>query len=206
MDIKIKVGIILIGLYIIIISNSCGKNGLGCANTTYNFEIGVKAYPNRDSIRVGDTVWLEINVPTTLTDISSNTVVNYSGATNLGSAIGLIKLIGKNNAIGAANMFNYYLVKGININNPNTENTREYKFTENDNRYIFKLGIISKEKGAFKIFVSNATSVYRKNETCTKAGFEINFENTDQHLYLNKIIAPDVDLLPGGGVYLFKVY
>lgn len=150
MAIKIN-WIVVLGISTIIFLNSCGKNGLGCINTTYNFQIGVKAYPNRDSIRVGDTVWLEINAPISLTDISSNTVVNYSGATNLGSAIGFIKLIGKNNAIGAANMFNYYLVKGININNPNTENTREYKFTENDNRYTFKLGIISKEKGAFKI-------------------------------------------------------
>lgn len=55
------------------------------------------------------------------------------------------------------------------------------------------------------MFVSNASNVFRKNNNCTKANFEINFKNTNQHLNLNKISFPDVDLSEGGGVYLFRV-
>ena len=45
-----------------------------CANTTYNFEIGVKAYPDEDSIHVGDTIWFEINESTALKDMIRNGV------------------------------------------------------------------------------------------------------------------------------------
>lgn len=205
MAIKIN-WIVVLGISTIIFLNSCGKNGLGCANTTYNFQIGVKAYPDRDSIFVGDTLWLKINGPTSLKDIESNRIVDYSGAENLGSAIGFAKLISNNNAIDAANSFNYYLIKGVNVSNPYINKVREYLFSESNNKYVFQLGIIPKEKGGFKVFVGSSANVYRKNDKFTKAYFKINFEDTNQHLYFNKIIAPDVDLQPGTGVYLFKVY
>lgn len=54
------------------------------------------------------------------------------------------------------------------------------------------------------MFVSNASNVFRK-KNCTKANFEINFKNTNQHLNLNKISFPDVDLSEGRSVYLFRV-
>ena len=206
MDTKLKWIITLMGFCVIIISNSCGKLCLEGPSAAFNFQIGVRAYPDKDSIRVGDTVWLEVNAPTHLIDRNTNKVIDYSGAENLGSAIGFIKLLGKNNAKDAANNFNYYLIKGLSLNNPSTEKIREYRFSESNNNYTFKLGIIPKEKGIFKIFVSNAANVYRKGDKCTKANFEINFGNTNQHLYFNNILAPDVDLQPGAGVYLFRVY
>jgi len=54
------------------------------------------------------------------------------------------------------------------------------------------------------MFVSNASNVYKNNDKCTKANFEINFKNTNQHLLLNQISFPDYHLTEGGGVYFSR--
>src|SRR5689334_11622357 len=70
----------------------CNKR-LDCANTVYSFEMGIKAYPDKDSINVGDTIWLEVNEPTTLKDVFSGKMIDYSGAVNLGSFVSFSKLV-----------------------------------------------------------------------------------------------------------------
>ncbi len=67
-----------------------------CRGAVYNFEMGIKAYPDKDSINVGDTVWLEVNEPTTLTDVQTGRTINYSEAANLGLTIGIAELISVN--------------------------------------------------------------------------------------------------------------
>lgn len=205
MDIKINWIIACIGFSVIIVSNGCGKKGIGCANTTYDFEIGVKAYPNKASIHLGDTLWVEINAPTRLKDIATNTIVDYSGATNLGSAIGFGRII-TNTVAASANSFNYNLITGVQVTNPNISQIREFLFVQSNNNYVFKLGIIPKEKGVFGIGFSNAANVYRGSDKCTKASFKIDFENTPQHYYLNPIInSSNSDTTKSSGSYYFKV-
>jgi hypothetical protein len=182
------------------------KKGLLCKPKTHSFVLGIKAYPDADSIKIGDTLWLEVNEPTTLFDRVSSAPVDYSKAKNLGTSIAFGKLLG----IGLfedqnASKFAYILKVGIPDQRPDSSKYRDYLFSELNGKYQFKLGIIPKEKGVFKMFVSNASNVFRKNEECTKAGFQINFTQTNTHYYLNKVVAPDVDLTGPGGAYLFKV-
>lgn len=86
---------------------------------------------------------------------------------------------------------------------PNTNQIRAFLFEERDNRYLFKLGVIPQQKGIYGIGFSDAVNVYRKSDNCTKAGFAINFENTNQHHYLN----PNYNSSPSevSGYYV-KVY
>ena len=186
------------------IFSTCKKH-FGCAENVYSFQIGIKAYPDKDSIRIGDTIWIEINTPTQLKDIQSGRIINYSEAENLGSGISLAELIEKDSIKDAANDFSYILKKGISVDNPLINKVREFVFVEENNAFLFKIGVVPKKRGIYKMFVSNAANVYRKNDKCTKASFEINFENTNQHLYFNKIVLPYYNLPQGGGVYLFKV-
>lgn len=197
-----KIFILLAG--VITITSSCGK--LCLTDTAFNFQISVKAYPDRDSIRIGDTIWLEINAPTSLQDISSKKIVDYSGTENLGSAIGFERItIG--NPIVSANSFNYILITGIQVSNPNTTQIREFLFVQSNYSFAFKLGIIPKEKGVFGIGFSNAANVYRNSNKCTKALFQINFESTRQHYYLNPYInTTNTDTTKASGSYYFKVY
>lgn len=180
----------------------CQKN-LDCHNTYYNFELGIMAYPDRESIAVGDTLWLEVSSPTTLEDKNTGRLIDYSGAANLGSAIAFQRLSGTNQfSTKAANQFDYKLVLGKETSNADPELLREYLFGEERGRYGFKLAVIAKEPGTYRLFFSNATSVFRKGDECTKAAFELNFTNTNQHVYL---FPNHSGPQSGGGVYYFKV-
>lgn len=169
----------------------------------YKFELGIRAYPDSESINVNDTIWLEINEPTTLMDLNTRKEINYGNAANLGSAIAFQKLSGTNEFnVKAADQFNYRLIEGVETNNADPSALREYLFQEKNGLYLFKLGVIPKNSGTFRLFFSNAANVYRNNDNCTKAFFILNFKNTNQHIYLFPGL---VDSLSGGGVYYFKV-
>ena len=197
--------LVLLFIGILSLQFQCSKS-FACAESVYNFELSIRAYPDKDSILIGDTVWLEITAPTTLQDLSTSNLINYSSAANLGTAIGIAELLSEDSIDVQGNKsFEFSLQKGKELFRPDTMRFREYSFAENNQTYQFKLALIPKKKGVYKVFVSNADNVYRTNDKCTKAGFAINFKNTSQHLYLNQIALPGVTLPTGGGVYLFKV-
>lgn len=184
---------------------NCNKK-LDCREAVYNFEMGIRAYPDRDSIRVGDTVWLEVNEPTTQTDVQTGRTIDYSGAANLGSALGFQALSDVDNqfTIDAVQQFDFVLTQGIDVANRSPTLYREYFFVEDNGRYILRLGVIPKQEGVFSIVFSNAANVYRNNDRCTKANYTLNFKNTDQHYYLNPNFQGGPT--PVGGDYYFKVY
>jgi len=199
-----KFDLLLIGIIgLISVQFQCNKR-LDCANTVYSFELGVKAYPDKDSINVGDTIWLEINEPTTLKDAFTGQMIDYSGAANLGSFIGFSKLVDSvPKWIDAATDFDFKLIKGQEVINPRVELGREYNFIEEANRYKFLFGVVPTRKGVYSLVFSNASNVYRAADKCTKASFAINFNNTDRHYYLSPFYMGRTSV---GGDYYFKVY
>jgi hypothetical protein len=183
----------------------CNKR-FDCRESIYSFAIAIKAYPDKDSINIGDTIWLEINEPTTLNDIQTGRMIDYSGAANLGTAIGIAELISANTTNTAGNtFFKFFIADGKEILRSDTNKFREYSFIEISNRYEFKLGLIPQKKGVYKMFISNASNVFRTTNKCTKAGFGITFKDTDQHFYLNEVSFPGIILSGKNGVYFFKV-
>ena len=186
--------------------STCKKGRLACANTVYSFQMDIEAYPDIDSMRIGDTLWFEVNSPTTFQEIITDRMIDYSGAENLGTAIGFGQF-SNDSIIVAANSFDYKLIQGTQVSNPRVDQIREYLFIQNNNSYVFKLGVVPKYKGTFSIGVSNAANVYRKSDNCTKASFTIMFKDTKQHYYLNPYISSsNIDTLKPSGSYYFKVY
>lgn len=180
------------------------KKRFGCADTVYNFEIGVKAYPDSDSINIGDTIWFEINTPDILRDKQTNALIDYSGVENLGSVISLQKLNNNSFTIKALNKFKLILLKGTKVNNTiDPDLFNEYLFDDKNGYYQFKLGITPLETGIYGLIFSNAANVYRKSDKCSKASFVINFIQTNQHYYLNPNFQGGPT--PVGGDYYFKV-
>ncbi len=181
--------------------SSCNKN---CVETKYSFNLPIKAYPNLDSINIGDTLWLEINEPTTLLSLNGN-MVNYSGVANLGSVISYQKMDTVNKTfIQSTEKFNYIPAEGKVLNRTNLY--IEYNFAETNNKFLFKLGIIPKEKGIYRLAVGSSNNTYRENDKCTKANFIINFKETISHDYYMKLINPDVQInVPVTNGYFFKV-
>jgi len=182
----------------------CNKS-LDCANNRYGFEIGIKAYPDKDSVKVGDTLWLEMNEPTTLKDGGTGNMVDYSGAANLGSVISFHRLSPANEFTEpSAGKFKMLLIEGRQVESIDSTWERQYLFAELDQFYVFKIGIISKDTGIFRLIFSNAANIYRNSDRCTKAAFSINFKNTDQHYHLNPFYTGDTSIV--GGDYYFRVY
>lgn len=182
------------------------KKGIGCSGSVYSFALGLKAYPDQDSLHIGDTIWLEVDALTTLTDLQTGQEIDYSGAANLGSAIAFQALSRETGqfTIDAVEKFNFILIYGREIGNRSPSLYKGYNFAEVNGRYVFKLGLIPKEKGIFGLIFSNADNVYRKTDNCTKASFGLTFKNTNQHYYLNPNFQGGPT--PVGGDYYFKVY
>jgi hypothetical protein len=190
---------------------SCNKS-FDCRGTIHNFEAFYKAYPDRDSIRVNDTIWLELKTSTQLRDRTTNEMVDYSGAANFGTVIGYVELMGGDasdpGAIAAANHFENILVNGSSVPPLRPDQLREFLFEEENGMYLFKVVIVAKKKGVYLIGAGDAAGVYQRSNSCRKSDFKLTFENTDQHLYLLEESRPGytVSEYERTHAYCFKVY
>lgn len=210
MDIDLK--LIFIAATIIIATSSCGKLRLNCANTVFSFQTGIRAYPDKDSIRIGDTIWFESSIPVSLVDLATKQLIDYSGAANLGTAISVDRFIGGSvsdpGSAPALSNFNYILSNGTPVVGSFPDRVGEYLFVEKNKQYIFKIGVIAKKKGTYILGIGNSKNVYRNSDKCTKATYFINFESTNQHLYLYQKNRPGyiIEGLELTNAYCFKVY
>lgn len=183
-----------------------------CQRTIHNFEEFYRAYPDADSIHVNDTIWLELKTSTQLKDLTTNQIVDYSGAANFGTDIGYVELIGGDasnpGAVAAANHFENILVNGSSLQSLNPAQVRVFNFKEENGMYLFKVGIVPKKIGLFLIGPGNASGVYQKDNSCRKSNFNLIFENTDQHLYLYEQNRPGYtpSEYEQTHAYCFKVY
>jgi hypothetical protein len=187
------------------IKAGCSKTPLDCANTKYSFQLPVKAYPDKDTVNTGDTIWLEINEGTSFKNGQSGEIVDYSGASNLGSVLsfGNYNTVLKSWTNESPNSFSLVISNGYGKLVNQTAIDIEYLFSEKDKKYIFLLGVVPKKSGLFSLLFSNSNNTYRKNDKCTKANFNILFENTNQHYPLNPFYIPGTN--PRGGDYYFVV-
>jgi len=189
----------------------CNKN-FDCRGSIYSFESFYKAYPATDSIRINDTVWLELNASTYFKDLTSDRTVDYSGAENFGTAIRYLEFTSGDmqnpGVIPAANNFENILISGSSVESINPVQVREFLFEEESGMYKFKVGILPKKRGIFAVVPGNAGSVYRKNDKCTKANFSLTYKDTNQHLYLFQNNIPGYEISEGERLhtYCFKVY
>jgi hypothetical protein len=190
---------------------TCNKR-IDCKQVIYSFDGNYKAYPDADSVKVNDTIWVELNVPTQLKDLNSNVSVDYSGAENFGPSIQYLELT-KGNEINtgvspAASLFENRLVQGTSILSDKPELVRGFTCTEENGLYVFKLGIIPKRKGLFAISASDATGVYRRTNRCDKASFSLTFKDTNQHLSLYEQSRPGYtpSTYERSHLYCFRVY
>lgn len=177
-----------------------------CEEVSYNFEVGMKIFPDRDSVRLNDTVWLQVDVPSNLRDLVSSKMIDYSNAENLGTDIALVELTGNASFRGAFGNFHLYLEQGKLVQSSNDSTMiRDFLFNEANGNYIFLLGLIPLQKGIFRASWGNAVNVYRRNDKCTKADFSIVSEQTNAHSYFNTNNFPGI-VTDSTHMYCFKVY
>lgn len=204
MGTKIKIFAISLVISTTTIFSTCKKNGLGCVESNVFFNVDAKVFPDKDSINIGDTIYVEVNIPTTLIDQNNNSV-DYSKASNLGTSMGFVKLVSDSPIVldNAVPDFNFDLVSGKEISSPNVKLYKDYFFEESGGRYLFKLAIIPKSGGTFSFNLENATGVMRKGNSCPKAAFNFLLKNTtNQHYYL---YPGGTGVTPAGADYYFYV-
>ena len=187
--------------------STCKKGGLGCANTVYNFQIGETITPDKDSIHIGDTLFLKVLTSSTLNDLHSGQLIDYSNTSNLGNVATILKFTNSQTP-GAINDFNLTILEGAKVGSIDPASEQEFSFAESYGNYYFLLSIVPKDTGRYVITIGDAANVYRKNDKCTKANFSIDFAQTSQHFYLLNEWRPDLTLDDNGKrhVYYFKVY
>lgn len=205
--------LILVILSFITIFSTCKKGGLCGDNNTYTFENNyATASPNNDSVLIGDTIWIEINIPSKLRDINTNQIVDFSNAVSIGNSFGVGEFIGGSisdpGTIGAVNNFSYITIKGHLINDNILNERIQFSFNKINDSFYLKVGVIPKITGAYYVGISDDAGVYRKNDVCTKATFDFQFANTNQHLYLYQNNRPGyiISDYEKAHLYCFKVY
>ncbi len=208
MTTKIFTVVVLIIISMATIFSTCNKGGLGCANALYNFNIPESITPDKDSIQIGDTLFLNVSTSSSLSDLQRGTVINYSNTENLGNVVTLLRFAPLNTDVGAINNFKFIFKKGSQIKAIDPLSQMDVLFDEGNGSYIFSLAIIANDTGRYALTIGDAADVYRKNDKCTKANFSINFQNTNQHFYWLNEWRPDLTLDDNSKrhVYYFKVY
>lgn len=205
MTTKIKIIIAGVLLYTTTAFSTCKKGGIfGCDESTIFFNVDAKVYPDKDSINMGDTVFIEVNLPTTLVD-QNNRPIDYSQASNLGTVMGFMKVVDTSpiKLEDAIKDFDFKLFSGREIPSLKPQLLKEFLFQESGGRYLFKLAIIPKSSGTFSFNIGNAANVMRKGKSCPKASFNFLLKNTtDQHYYL---YPGGAGVTPAGADYYFYV-
>lgn len=186
---------------VVILSYSCHK---ACHERNYIFTTNNLFYPEKDSIQVGDTLWL------TCTISKNQRLVYFSGAENLGGnlIISNIDSFG-NSSRGAVEKFTYFNVAGsvYSVPNLNPKNDKQVSYLETDSAYNLNVGIIALKKGIYIFSFSDDPGVYRTGSpSCGVANFLFVNANKNKHLYLFEDLHGKLGENDNLHSYCFKVY
>lgn len=149
----------------ILISCSCGKEKIIRYETWVNFLYPVTITPGTDSINVGDTLWIEVNLPDSIYD-NTNKRKFYLPNFHFQSYMSVEKLIDYTKNYGdqqyAASKFNTFNEVGsISVGGAFA---MDFIPLYQSNHYIFKGAIIPKDTGVYCLVFTNLSYEQRLTE------------------------------------------
>lgn len=176
-----KISLILLSLFITIINSGCHRS---CVEANFSFSIDSQINPDIDSIKIGDTLYLTSSFSTTLTDLSSNKLVDYSNSTGIGSDIHVSKFEPADTSTKDAVFdFDYISVTGQIYNDrniPSADGVQQLTYQQTNGNYELKVGFIAKKTGDYILGLGNGFSNgLNGNRRCDKATFSISIYNTN---------------------------
>ncbi|MEJ7693185.1 hypothetical protein [Daejeonella sp.] len=168
---------------IVLLNSGCPKS---CIEANYSFSVNAQVGPDRDSINVGDTIYITSSFPAKLIDQGTGAEINYTGAKKIGSTLGVGKLkLGSAIPVDAVFDFSYISIKGNVYNDrgiASPDAVQQLIYQDSNNTYELKVGLIAKVKGTYALGIGNGLSVGRSGvKNCEKAAFDISLNKTNQH-------------------------
>lgn len=190
------------------------RQELPCRGNDYVFSLNLKVLPNTDSVRIGDTIWFEINEPTTLKDATTGNMIDYSGVDYLSTRVSFSRLSNGSFSAHSVNTFKFIDSTGVNMADTfgtsivdivDTTLSRVYRFDERGGFYGLVIGLVPRRTGIFSVSFSGSRASSSKVELCSSGLFLIQSgTGIDPHYKLNPLFTGDSNALRGD--YYFKVY
>lgn len=150
---------------IVLLLTSCPDNNFDCA-PKYIFEIPTNLVNVKDTISVGDTIWIEIKFSSLLYDTLSKKMINYqNGDFPFEVVIKQFQFVDKeqDEKLKLANAsFKEIILKGSIADNY-VNNNCCYYLPDNENGYHLKLGMIATKKGDYFLRIAGLAP-YRKDQ------------------------------------------
>jgi hypothetical protein len=180
-------------------------------NPTYSFEVTAHFTPENDSIRVGDTLYLVSEFPSTMIPVGGTQPVDYSKSTGISNSLGIRRLEPNRVLSDAVFDFDFISIDGEikNVRNiPRPDGFQQITYAEESGKYKLKVGIIPQNTGVYSLGIgfSGISNGRKSGDKCTKASFPTTVTNLDPHLhYISTHTDTPVEELPPIH-YLFKVY
>ena len=169
------------------IAASCNKNDTRpCTNGGYAFAVTSEWSPQREVYNIGDTIFINSAFSKNLIDLIGNFNVDYSNAKSIGGNLFVHEMDSVQHVVlDAVQKFNFIQQVGTVSNNSQQANRiKDIFYFESSTSYIFKMGIIPKNKGLYVIFISNLNSQGIIGKNCTNADFANTLSNTNKNLNL----------------------
>lgn len=186
--------ILRIGLLItaaqFLLSAKCNKDKTGClsTNSVFNFSTTAQWNPQQEVYNIGDTVYLNSIIPKMITDNISNTLIDYSNSTGIGSDISINYLDTiTRQAIPAKDSFRFISLIGNFVERTINKNQGiNFLYSETPTNYQFRGAVVCLKKGIYGFSVDNCISDGLRGKNCTKASFNMTISNSDKHLHLHQ--------------------
>lgn len=166
---------------------SCNKDRPRQCRGGYSFEATSEWSPQRRIYGIGDTLYLTSTIPKTLIDgINTSIIVDFSNSVAIGGGIGMgyvdtvqrIPLPGRNK-------FSFFAITGaIGERTVAADQGPAFTYAEQLTSYVFKCGIICKERGIYVFSVSDLKSPGIRGKDCTNADFNMTLTNSEKNLDL----------------------
>lgn len=196
------------GLFLTIILSSfgCGKN---CKDAKYSFSMEEFFSPKKDSISVGDTLWVTSSHSTTFQDLINNQHIDFSNS-QIGTNIRILSFSDTSKTVtGSVNDFGIIIIYGNEVSNDNIPSENKgFIYEEINGSYMLKLGFIGSKKGIYSISLGNSIGIVQRKRGCEKASIEIENANVNKHLYYYQDFRPGYQIseYERTHMYCFKVY
>jgi hypothetical protein len=180
-----------------------------CREPDRLFSINSNFLDEKESINVGDTLWLSCETSTTMTDKNRQTNIDFRNAENMATALHVAD-VAKFSSLqrGAIDSFGFIKITGDIYTDENLDpaGTKQIFFLEADSKYQFKVGIIAKKTGTYIFSIADIPTVFIKNKgKCGKASVEILNNNNNKHLYLFENVWGQLSTHDSAHSYCFKV-